>query len=119
RLSRFAVEYGYENGVKLFSYCRHIAGTDSGVSESVFGQKGVCHVNKYEINKELAGSDNRDAYVQEHMDLMASIKNGKPLNELQQVTESTFTAILGRNATYAGKWLTWDNALASNDESMP
>ncbi len=115
----FAVEYEYPNGAKCFSYCRHIAGTDSDVSETIYGAKGTCRVNAYEINKEKVGEDNINAYVQEHIDLIQSIRAGKPLNELQQVTESTFTAILGRNATYAGKWLKWDDALASNDASMP
>jgi predicted dehydrogenase len=115
----FAVEYEYKNGVRMYSYCRHIAGTESDVSETVVGSKGVCRVNNYEINKERVGEDNRDAYVQEHMDLIQSIRAGKPLNELQQVTESTFTAILGRNATYAGKWLKWDDALAANEDTMP
>ena len=115
----FAVEYEYKNGVKVYSYCRHIAGTDSDVSETVVGTKGVCRVNAYEINREQVGSDNRDPYVQEHIDLIQSIRAGKPLNELQAVAEATFTAILGRNATYAGKWLKWDDALAANEDTMP
>jgi myo-inositol 2-dehydrogenase/D-chiro-inositol 1-dehydrogenase len=115
----FAVEYEYKNGVRLYSFCRHIAGTDSDVSETVVGSKGVCRVNAYEINKQKVGEDNRDAYVQEHIDLIQSIRSGKPLNELQTVAEATFTAILGRNATYAGKWIKWDDALAANEDTMP
>jgi hypothetical protein len=41
------------------------------------------------------------------------------LNELKQVTESTFTAIFGRNAAYACKNLKWDDALAANEDTMP
>ena len=33
-----------------------------------------------------------NAYVQEHKDLIASIRAGKPLNESRQVAESTLTA---------------------------
>ncbi|HEY3789498.1 MAG TPA: gfo/Idh/MocA family oxidoreductase, partial [Urbifossiella sp.] len=65
------------------------------------------------------GNDDRNAYVQEHIDLLNSIRGGKPLNELRQVAESTFTAILGRNAAYAERWLKWDDALAANDNTMP
>ncbi|MDB5307594.1 MAG: gfo/Idh/MocA family oxidoreductase [Gemmataceae bacterium] len=115
----FAVEYEYKNGVRVFSYCRHIAGGDSDVSETVFGTTGVSRVNNYTINNQEVGSDDRDAYVQEHIDLLNSIRAGRPLNELKTVTESTFTAILGRNATYAERWLKWDDALAANEDTMP
>jgi predicted dehydrogenase len=114
----FAVEYEYKNGVKLHSYCRHIPG-DNDVSETVVGTKGRCRVDQYLINGQQSGEDNVKAYVQEHIDLLNSIRAGKPLNELKQVTESTFTAILGRNSAYACKNLKWDDALAANEDTMP
>ena len=49
--------------------------------------------------------------MQEHTDLIASIRAGKPLNELKQVAESTLTAIMGREAAYTGQELTWDEVL--------
>ncbi|MBX9625021.1 MAG: Gfo/Idh/MocA family oxidoreductase [Gemmataceae bacterium] len=114
----FAVEYEYKNGVKLFSYCRHIPG-ETDVSETIVGTKGNCRVDQYRIGREEVGSDDRDPYVQEHIDLLNSIRAGRPLNELRGVTESTFTAILGRNAAYACKTLKWDDALAADDATMP
>ena len=42
------------------------------------------------------------------MDLIASIKAGKPLNEGRQVAESTLTAIMGRMSAYTGRQLSWD-----------
>ncbi len=42
-------------------------------------------------------------YVQEHTDLIDSIRAGKPLNELKNVAESTLTAIMGRMSAYTGK----------------
>jgi myo-inositol 2-dehydrogenase/D-chiro-inositol 1-dehydrogenase len=47
-------------------------------------------------------------YVEEHRDLIASIKAGKPLNEGRQVAESTMTAIMGRMSAYTGRALSWD-----------
>ena len=105
--------------MRVFSYCRHIAASEGDISEMVFGSTGTCRVNNYAINNKQVGEDDRDAYVQEHIDLLNSIRAGKPLNELKQVTESTFTAILGRNAAYAERWLKWDDALAANDSTMP
>jgi len=47
-------------------------------------------------------------YVQEHIDLIASIRAGKPLNEGRQVAESCLTAIMGRMSAYTGRALSWD-----------
>ena len=115
----FAVEYEYKSGVRVFSYCRHIVASEGDISEMVFGSTGTCRVNNYAINNQQVGQDDRNEYVQEHIDLLNSIRAGKPLNELKSVTESTFTAILGRNAAYAQRWLKWDDALAADDGTMP
>jgi hypothetical protein len=58
-------------------------------------------------------------YVQEHTDLMQSIRTGKPYNELKQVTESTLTAIMGREAAYTGQELTWDEVLNAEMDLTP
>jgi hypothetical protein len=57
--------------------------------------------------------------VQEHTDLIESIRNGKPLNELRTVAESTLTAIMGRMSAYTGKVVTWEQALESKEQLMP
>ena len=116
----FAVEFEYPNGVQLSSHCCHLKGTKSDVSETVVGSKGTSRVNAYQINKKsVHGRDEVDAYVQEHIDLQASIRAGKPLNELQAVTESTMTAILGRTAAYSGKTVTWNEMMKSELATMP
>jgi predicted dehydrogenase len=116
----FAVEYEYKNGVRLASYCRHIPG-DNDISETIVGTKGTCRVDQYRIGREEVGSDDGAAqpYVQEHVDLLNSIRAGRPLNELRAVTEATFTAILGRNAAYACRTLKWDDALAADEDIVP
>src|SRR5205807_7512557 len=58
-------------------------------------------------------------YVQEHTDLIESIRKGEPINELKNVAESTLAAIMGRMAAYTGKAVTWDRALGSKLETMP
>jgi hypothetical protein len=92
------------------------------VSESLAGTKGSCQVDKYTIAGEkswrYAGSNNLP-YVQEHTDLIASIRDGKPYNELQQVAETTLTAIMGRTAAYTGQGVTWEQALNSTENLMP
>jgi myo-inositol 2-dehydrogenase/D-chiro-inositol 1-dehydrogenase len=118
----FAIDYEYENGATLMSMCRQIEGCDKSVSEALIGDKGKSQVDKYTITGpkawKFSGTDNRP-YVQEHTDFIASIRGGKPYNELKTVAESTLTAIMGRMSTYSGKVVTWDQALNSQEVLMP
>ncbi len=116
----FAIDYTYPNDVVVTSQCAHVPGVVNDISESVVGTKGRASVNGYRVNKKKVFNGNEtNAYVQEHIDLIQSIKAGKPLNELKQVAESTMTAILGRDAAYSGQSLTWDDALNSKRSTMP
>lgn len=119
----FAIEFEYPNGVHVSSYCTHLPGVKSDVSETVYGSKGSSRVNAYEIKKKRVYEEKREKeispYVQEHIDLIKSIRAGKPLNELQSVTESTATAIMGRNAAYSGQVVTWESLMKSTASTMP
>jgi len=120
----FAVEYEYKNGVRLSSYCRHFPVGGDDVSETVIGSKATCYTrdgSAYTIDGKETGTDDRvlTGYVREHIDLLNSIRASAPLNELKNVTDSTFTAILGRNVCYSGNAMKWDDALAMSDDTMP
>jgi myo-inositol 2-dehydrogenase/D-chiro-inositol 1-dehydrogenase len=113
----FDVEYEYPNGVHLFSYCGQIKRDWSSVSEAVHGSKGMA--DPHNMIKPKGGQMWRfrdkevDPYVQEHIDLINAIVKDTPLNEGKQVTDSTLTAILGREAAYSGAGLSWDDVLNS------
>src|SRR5262249_23505014 len=126
----FAVDFEYPNSVHVLSMARQINGTVGNISEGLVGTKGTCHTNdgrnenNYQINGKPAvsrevGRDYTNPYVQEHTDLIASIRSGNPINELKNVTESTLTAILGRMAAYTGKAISWEQALNSKQSLMP
>jgi myo-inositol 2-dehydrogenase / D-chiro-inositol 1-dehydrogenase len=112
----FALEYAYPNGVIVQSFCRHIDGAEGNISENFVGTKARVQTRdgQYTVNgKDLTegrGAETK-AYVQEHMDLIKAIRDDKPINELEQVTNSTFTAILGRMAAYSGRTMEWDKVL--------
>lgn len=121
----FAVEYEYPNDVHMTSMCRQIDGCQNRVDEVVHGTKGVAFLNwskptikgvdAWEFNE-----DNPNPYVQEHVDLVASILGkGKYYNEARQVAESTLTAIMGRMSTYTGQNVTWEQALNSPLDLSP
>ena len=119
-----AVTFDYAGGVQCFSECRQIPGCDNDVSEHVFGADGACHMDSgnWRIEGKQAWKyegEQNDPYQTEHDDLFASIRAGKPLNEGRMVAESTMSAILGRMATYTGKTVEWEAALASNETWGP
>lgn len=117
----FTIEYTYPNNAKVLSMCRQIDGTDSRVSEFVVGTKGTSDPNNW-IKGEKAykwEGNFRNPYEQEHVDLVASIRAGTPLNEGKRIAESTLTAIMGRMSAYTGKMVTWDFAMNSKLDLMP
>ena len=63
--------------------------------------------------------DSNNPYVQEHVDLIRAIQGNKPINETKDVTDSTLTAIMGREAAYSGREITWEKAMASKQVLAP
>jgi len=118
----FAVEYEYSDGRRVLSMCRQQDGTASKVGESFQGSLGQSNAYDTIEGKNAwkhARLEGMNPYVEEHRDLVASIRAGKPLNEGRQIVESNLTAILGREAAYTGQSLTWDELLASNLSILP
>ena len=113
----FAVEFEYENGVRMASYCGQIKRDFSSVSEAIVGSKGTANPAGNIKPKEGEGwrfrDKAQDAYVQEHIDLMNAIINDTELNETKQVTDSTLTALMGREAAYNGGVVEWNDMVES------
>jgi predicted dehydrogenase len=104
-----SVDFDYGDGVHIHSMCRQINGTDGGVQEFFIGTEGQTMGGGGLKGKDVKPPDfpDRNAYVQEHVDLLESILKNEPLNEARNVAESTLTAIMGRIATYTGKLVRW------------
>jgi len=119
----FAVDYEYANGARIVSMCRQIPGTANRVGESFIGTKG-----RSDASRQITGSQpwtytpptpRSNGFVQEHTDLIASIRSGKPYNELKQIAQSTLVAIMGREAAYTGQEMTWDGVLNAKQDLTP
>lgn len=119
----YAVDYELPDGRHFQSMSRQINGCATDVSEYIVGTKGHAHL--LPGNYRFKGADFRfrgrevNPYVQEHIDLLAAIRDGKPVNELKRVAESTLTAIMGRMSAFTGKAVTWDQALNSQLDTFP
>ncbi len=121
----FAVEFEYPggSGVRVQSMCRQIEGTAHRVAERFVGTRGTSDAHAVIEGAAPwswdAQTPKTNPYVQEHADLIASIRAGQPLNEGRQVAESTLTAIMGREAAYTGQEITWDAILNAPQDLVP
>ncbi len=121
----FCIDYEYENGARMMSMCRQMANCENNASEGFAGTKGFAEIipyRKFVITGQKPWKFDREdnkPYVQEHTDLIESIRGGKPINELKNIAESTLTAIMGRMAAYTGKLVTWEEAMNSEENLMP
>ena len=121
-----AVEFTYEDGVKMFSYCRQINGCWGSFSEHAHGTKGYVSIQGHGSAKLVADGKEPmswprgpDGHQVEHDDLFAALAAGKPYNEADWAADSTMTAILGRMATYSGNVVTWEQGINSELDLMP
>ena len=122
----FAVEFEYPNGVTMFSQARQINDCLNKVEEFVVGTNGVSNCKNFIGPKQGEAwtyprrEERKDMpYDQEHLNLIASIQAGNPINEAQAVAESTMTGIIGREAAYSGQEITWEAAMESTTRLGP
>jgi predicted dehydrogenase len=108
------VEFTYKNGVKMFSQCRQQPNTFSNVSEHVHGTKGSSGPTAGGGPKLQHGP-----YQQEHLELLTAIRNNTKYNEGWYGATSSFTAVLGRMATYSGQVVKWDDAEKNGPDEQP
>ncbi len=112
----FGVRYRYPNGAVVVSTARQINDTQPLVTEGLIGTKGRASAGQITgANPWKWTGPNPNPYEQEHADLIASIRAGRPLNEGRQVAEATLTAIMGRMAAYTGQAVTWDFVLKESE----
>jgi myo-inositol 2-dehydrogenase/D-chiro-inositol 1-dehydrogenase len=121
-----AVEFTYDDGVRMFSYCRQIDGCWSSFSQHAHGTKGHASIQGHgSARLYVRGQPPQtwrrgpDGHQVEHDDLFAALLAGTPYNECDWAADSTMTAILGRMATYSGKPVTWDEAIKSDLDLSP
>jgi len=115
----FTVEYEYANGARTASYARQTDGCSGGFSERIVGTKGVVYLDS--ATGKITGEKpytpeytSPNPYIQEHQDLIDSIRNNEPLNEAVRIAESNMNAVMGRMSAYTGRALSWKWAMNSS-----
>ena len=128
----FSVDFEFENGVHLQSMCRQINGCSSAVHEEIRGTKGwwTSEDHKirdykgnilWEFDEEAAKAQyqQHDPYTLEHVDWVNHIRKGTAHEEATETAYSSLAGVLGREAAYTGKTITWEEILASDLDYMP
>ena len=125
----FSVEYVYDNGIRAHCTSRQINGCDNQISSMIYGTKGYtnCQDTIYNLDGSIAwqypypkpeDQDQSmavpDPFVQEHILFVTAIRTNKPINDAEPHAQSTLMAIMGREAAYTGKFITWDQLMSSS-----
>jgi predicted dehydrogenase len=121
----FSVDYYYANNKRMLATARQIDGCDSNIGERVYGTKGAAilhdngsiHIEDYAGNTiwayDYKTKPVKGPYDQEHVHLVESVRLGKKINQAEDLAYSTQVAILGREAAYTGKTISWDEIMVS------
>jgi len=124
----FCTTYVWEDGTKGFAHARQWAGEKhlcfAEVSDFVYGTDGVAALQSHVITGKnpWKGKTNKHSsvmYDAEHVALMKSIRDGKPINNGSYMCTSTLVAIMGRMAAYTGEKITWEQAMNSKEDLAP
>jgi myo-inositol 2-dehydrogenase/D-chiro-inositol 1-dehydrogenase len=110
----FSVDLDYGDDVIVHSMCRQVKGCFTRVSEQLIGTEGSVWGDGKLVGKQVALPDFEERggpYVQEHRDLIRSIRAGTPLNEARNVAESTMVAVMGRISAYTGQIVRWSDLM--------
>lgn len=120
------VQFEYADGSMMFSQCRHQPGCESRVTEMFHGSNGTAPAPGKIIGKDgsviMDHNDRKDPnpYQVEHDLLFAAVAKGDyKYADAENGAKSTMTSLLGRDASYSGKTVTWDEAMNSTKSLMP
>ncbi len=130
----FSIDFEFEKGIHLHSMCRQIDGCSSNVSEMIQGTKGVWYgggndpyivdlegneIWRFDKEAVEATYTQNDPYTLEHVNLVASIRAGQPVNQAEETAISTLAGVMGRDAAYTGQTVTWDEESAKTHGIVP
>jgi myo-inositol 2-dehydrogenase/D-chiro-inositol 1-dehydrogenase len=111
----FSIDFDYGDGIHIHSMCRQVDNCYNRVAEYFTGTKGTTAGNgpvTLNSGEKVSVPDlglHENPYVQEHIDLLKSIRDGKPQEEAQWAAETNMTAIMGRISAYTGQLVRWQD----------
>ncbi len=119
------VVYEFPDQVRAFLGQRQIGNTYTDNSDYLMGSAGTGTISGWGAPHILGkerwrySGPKTDMYQQEHNELFASIRGGKPINDGEWMAHSTLMGIMGRMAAYTGQEVTWEQAMNSQEKLVP
>jgi myo-inositol 2-dehydrogenase/D-chiro-inositol 1-dehydrogenase len=120
----FQVTYWYGNEVQADFSSNQLTNSFSDLCVRVFGIKGCADTHygglvRITGDNAWLGAEKDDTFKQGCVNnikaFVASIRDGKPINNADQSAESNLTAILGRMAAYQQRLITWEEMMKSKE----
>lgn len=107
-----SVVYEFENGVRVYAFCRTTEGCYNDASSIVLGTKGTASILHGRITGENAWEwkGGCNPYQVEHDVLFRAIRSGEPVNNGDYMARSTMIGIMGQISCYTGEEITWERA---------
>jgi predicted dehydrogenase len=119
------VVYEFPDDVRAFVGQRQVGNTYSDNSDYIMGATGFGKIQGWSAPY-IKGKQNwryqgpkTDMYQNEHNELFASIRSGKPINDGEWMAHSTLLGLMGRMAAYTGQEITWEQAMNSQEKLVP
>jgi predicted dehydrogenase len=119
------VVYEYPDDVRAFLGQRQITNCFSENADYLMGSEGFGKIPSWQ-NPVIRAKESwryrgpkTDMYQQEHDELFASIRSGKPMNDGQWMAQSTMMGLMARMAAYTGQEVTWEDAMNSKEQLVP
>lgn len=105
-----SVVYEFEDGVRVYAFCRTTNGCYDEDSSLIFGSKGRASLKACRIMGEnnWRWQGQCDPYQIEHDRMFAGIRSGNPVNNGDYMAKSTLTTVMGQISCYTGKEVSWE-----------
>jgi myo-inositol 2-dehydrogenase/D-chiro-inositol 1-dehydrogenase len=116
----FGVVYEYEGGARGFLMARQWPNSFGENNDYFYGSLGRGVIENWTPVHRIEGpgswvweyeGEGNDMYQQEHDELFAAIRAGVQVKDGAWMTRSTLLALMGREAAYSGRAVTWDELL--------
>lgn len=116
-----SVVYEFDNGVRVYAFCRTTTGCYDEDSSLIFGAKGRASIKNCRIQGETnwRWQGQCDPYQIEHDRLFAGIRASEPVNNGAYMARSTLITVMGQISCYTGKEVTWDQINKSDFHFEP
>ena len=118
----FGIKYEFANGVTCHAYCRQINGCYNNTDDYMYGTDGKATVlsNIIEGKNPYKATAGGNMYQLEHVALFEAIRGKRNyINNGVYMANSTLMAIMGREAAYTGKRLTYDEVMQDETALVP